>query len=128
MGVVWVEQLSLSPGGVNFSILLGGSTHASVSKERVFSAVMETVIVVGTSWSGFRSPTQSTTLMGFSPTWQAQLFPVPASTASGIRPIGRGSCISTPKAVWPVASAGEVGFSFLTLIVYSLTSLWLALS
>src|SRR6185503_673385 len=84
------EQLLCSSDS---AIRLSGSTQAVLSSERPDSAVMNTVILMVTSLPASRSPRQSTPLTGFCVTAQAQLLPVPASTASGIIPTGIGSCM-----------------------------------
>src|SRR5262249_22457554 len=120
---VWVEQLSVSPGGNSLNTSLG-STHASLSSERPPSAVMNTSILIVTSCSGLRSPTQSTTLIGFCSTWHAQLLPEPVSMASGISPTGSGSCIFTPVASCPSAGLPP-GALFFTTMLYVVVWLWL---
>src|SRR5262249_33131324 len=117
-GVTFVEQLSLSSDS---TMVLFGSTQAWLSKVPP-SAVMNTGIVIVTLSNPFesplplRSPTQLTTLTGFSRTWHAKLPGVAWTLPSGISPTGSGSVTRTP-----VAGATP---SFETDRTYCVVSFW----
>src|SRR5262245_57853585 len=91
-----VQQLSVS---FDSTIVLSGSTHASLSSDRLFSAVWNTSTVILIDLPFPRSPVHSTRLIGFSEVVQPKFGS--AVTASGMSPIGRKSTTLTPKASSP---------------------------